>query len=141
MNNISEDKIKENWPNAVEGDLEHPELGFIHYWTGEQRGRIVVRFSYTNQEEGESKKMFFIDLSKEGWILRHISTFQSQDSILKLVKNKSFREQDELEKKISRHHRLVPGIPQVEKSLINLFGCWYIIFQNIHWCRFFFLPD
>jgi hypothetical protein len=43
--------------------------------------------------------MFFIDLSKEGWILRHISTFQSQDSKLKLVKNKSFREQDELEQK------------------------------------------
>ena len=99
MNKISEDKIKENWPNAVEGDLEHPELGFIHYWTGEQRGRIVVRFSYTDQEEGESKKMFFIDLSKEGWILRHISTFQSQDSKLKLVKNQSFREQDEFEQK------------------------------------------
>ena len=99
LNKISEDNIKENWPNAVEGDLEHPELGYIHYWTGEQRGRIVVRFSYTDQEEGESKKMFFIDLSKEGWILRHISTFQSQDSKLKLVKNQSFREQDELEQK------------------------------------------
>ena len=60
MNKISEDKIKENWPNAVEGDLEHPELGYIHYWTGEQRGQIVVRFSYTNQEEGESKKNVFL---------------------------------------------------------------------------------
>ena len=99
MNKISEDNIKENWPNAVEGELEHPELGFIHYWTGEQRGRIVVRFSYTGQEEDESKKMFFIDLSKKGWILRHISTFQSQDSKLKLVKNQSFREQDKLEQK------------------------------------------
>ena len=99
MNKIVEEEIKENWSSAVEGDLEHPELGFIHYWTGEQRGRIVVRFSYEGQDKGESEKMFFIDLSKEGWVLRHISTFQSQDSKLKLVKNKSFREQDELEQK------------------------------------------
>ena len=99
MNKIVEEEIKENWSSAVEGDLEHPELGFIHYWTGEQRGRIVVRFSYEGQDNGESEKMFFIDLSKEGWVLRHISTFQSQDSKLKLVKNQSFREQDELEQK------------------------------------------
>lgn len=36
MNKIDEEEIKINWPSAVEGDLEHPELGFIHYWTGEQ---------------------------------------------------------------------------------------------------------
>ena len=99
MNKIVEEEIKENWSSAVEGDLEHPELGFIHYWTGEQRDRIVVRFIYEGQDKGESEKMFFIDLSKEGWVLRHISTFQSQDSKLKLVKNQSFREQDELEQK------------------------------------------
>jgi hypothetical protein len=29
MNKI-EEEIKENWPSAVEGDLEHPELGLIH---------------------------------------------------------------------------------------------------------------
>lgn len=99
MNKIAEEKIKENWPSAVEGDLEHPELGFVHYWTGEQRGKIVVRFSYEKQTEGESEKMFFIELTKNGWILSHISTFQSNDSKLKLLKIQSFREQDELEKK------------------------------------------
>ena len=80
MNKIVEEEIKENWSSAVEGDLEHPELGFIHYWTGEQRGRIAVRFIYEGQDKGESEKMFFIDLRKEGWVLRHISTFKSQDS-------------------------------------------------------------
>ena len=99
MKKIVEEDIKENWPSVVEGDLEHPELGFIHYWTGEQRGRIVVRFSYEGQDKGELEKMFFIELSKEGWVLRHISTFQSNDSKLKLVKIQSFREQNELEQK------------------------------------------
>ena len=94
-----EEEIKKNWPSAVEGDLEHPELGMIHYWTGEQRDRIVVRFSYERQAEGESEKIFFINLSREGWLIRHISTFQAEDSNLKLIKNQSFREQDELEKK------------------------------------------
>ena len=94
-----EEEIKKNWPSAVEGDLDHPELGMIHYWTGEQRGRIVVRFSYERQAEGESEKMFFINLSREGWFLRHISTFHAEDSNLKLIKNQSFREQDKLEKK------------------------------------------
>ena len=51
MNKI-EEEIKENWPSAVEGDLEHPELGLIRYWTGEQRGRIVLRFSFERQAEG-----------------------------------------------------------------------------------------
>jgi hypothetical protein len=55
MNKIDEEEIKINWPSAVEGDLEHPELGFIHYWTGEQLGRIVLRFSYEGQAEGESE--------------------------------------------------------------------------------------
>ena len=99
LNNILEEEIKKNWPSAVEGDLKHPELGFIHYWTGEQRGRIVVRFSYDGQEKGESEKMFFIGFNTEGWVLNYISTFKSQDSKLKLLKNQSFREKDELEQK------------------------------------------
>tara|TARA_B100001964_G_scaffold5105_1_gene5520 strand:+ start:152 stop:502 length:351 start_codon:yes stop_codon:yes gene_type:complete len=98
MNKI-EEEIKENWPSAVEGDLEHPELGLIHYWTGEQRGRIVLRFSFERQAEGESAKMFFINLKQDSWVLSHISTFKSSDSKLKLVKNQSFKEQDELEDK------------------------------------------
>ncbi|MBS1256734.1 MAG: hypothetical protein MAG581_02560 [Deltaproteobacteria bacterium] len=99
MNKISEEKIKENWPSVVEGDFEHPELGFVHYWTGEQRGKIVVRFSHEAQTEGESEKMFFVELTKDGWILSHISTFQLQDEKLKLIKIQSFKEQEELEKK------------------------------------------
>ena len=94
-----DEEIKENWPSAVEGDLEHPELGLIHYWTGEQRGKIVLRFSFEGQAEVESKKMFFINLKQDSWELSHISTFQTFDSKLKLVKNQSFKEQDELEKK------------------------------------------
>ena len=98
MNEI-EEKIKENWPSAVEGDLEHPELGLIHYWTGEQRGRIVLRFSFEGQAEGESAKMFFINLKQKTWVLSHISSFQSEETKLKLVKIQSFKDQDELEKK------------------------------------------
>jgi hypothetical protein len=98
MNKI-EEQIKANWPSAVEGDVEHPELGLIHYWTGEQRGRIVLRFSFEGQAEGESEKMFFINLNQDSWELNHISTFQTTDSKLKLIKNQSFKEQDELEQK------------------------------------------
>ena len=98
MNKI-EEEIKQNWPSAIEGDLEHPELGLIHYWTGEQRGRIVLRFSFERQAEGESAIMFFIHLKQDSWVLSHISTFQSSDSKLQLVKNQSFKEQDGLENK------------------------------------------
>ena len=98
MNKIDEE-IKVNWPSAVEGDLEHPELGVIHYWTGEQRGRIVLRFIFEGQNEVETKKMFFINLKQDSWELSHISTFQTFDSKLKLIKNQSFKERDELEKK------------------------------------------
>ena len=98
MNNIDEE-IKVNWPSAVEGDLEHPELGLIHYWTGEQNRRIVLRFIYEGQAEIESKKMFFISLKQDSWELSYISTFQTFDSKLKLLKSQSFKEQDELEKK------------------------------------------
>ena len=94
-----EEEIKKEWSSAVEGDLEHPGLGLIHYWTGEQRGKIVMRFSFEGQAEVESKKMFFIKLKQESWELSHISTFQTSDTKLNLVKNQSFKEQDELEKK------------------------------------------
>ena len=98
MNKI-EEEIKKNWPSAVEGDLEHPEFGLIHYWTGEQRGKIIMRFSFEGQAEVESKKMFFINVKQDSWELSHISTFQTSDTKLKLVKNQSFKEQDELENK------------------------------------------
>ena len=98
MNKI-EEEIKKNWPSAVAGDLEHPGLGLIHYWTGEQRGKIVLRFSFKGQAELDSKKMFFINLKHDSWELIHISTFLTSDTKLKLIKNQSFKEQDELEKK------------------------------------------
>ena len=53
MGNISEEEIKKNWPSAVEGSFEHSVLGEVKYWTGEQHGKIVVRFSYVSQTEGE----------------------------------------------------------------------------------------
>ena len=99
MEKISEEEIKKNWPSAVEGSIEHPELGMVHYWTGEQHGKIVVRFSYDSQAEGESEKMFFIDLTNNSWEMSHISTFESHNSKLKLLKIQSFKDQDELGKK------------------------------------------
>jgi len=99
MEKITEEEIKKNWPSAVKGSIEHPELGMVHYWTGEQHGKIVVRFSYDSQTEGESEKMFFIDLTKKSWELSHISTFESHNSKLKLLKIQSFKVQDELVKK------------------------------------------
>ena len=99
MEKISEEEIKKNWPSAVEGIIEHPEWGVIHYWTGEQHGKIVVRFSYDSQAEGESEKIFFIDLTNNSWELSHISTFESHNSKLKLLKIQSFKDHDELEKK------------------------------------------
>ena len=99
MDKIGEEEIKKNWPSAVGGTIEHPALGVVHYWTGEQHGKIVVRFSYDSQAEGESEKMFFIDFNKNIWELSHISTFESHNSKLKLLKIQSFKDQDELEKK------------------------------------------
>ena len=99
MEKISEEKINKNWPSAVEGSIEHPELGVVHYWTGEQHGKIVVRFSYDSQTEGESEKMFFINFTKKRWELSHISTFELHNSKLKLLKMQSFKDHDELEKK------------------------------------------
>ena len=99
MEKISEEEINKNWPSAVEGNIEHPELGVVYYWTGEQHGKIVVRFSYDSQAEGESEKMFFIDLTKNSWELSYISTFELHNSKLKLLKIQSFKDQDELEKK------------------------------------------
>jgi len=99
MEKISEEEIKKNWPSAVEGRLEHPELGEVLYWTGEQHGKIVVRFSFDSQTEGDSKKIFFINLVANSWELIHISAFESYNSKLKLLKIQSFKKQDELEKK------------------------------------------
>ena len=99
MEKISEEEIKKNWPSAVEGIIEHPELGVVHFWTGEQYGKIVVRFNYDSQAEGESEKMFFIDLTRNSWELSNISTFELHNSKLKLLKIQSFKDQDELEKK------------------------------------------
>ena len=99
MERISEELIKKNWPSAVEGSIEHSELGEVKYWTGEQHGKIVVRFSYDSQTEGESEKIFFIDLVGNSWELNQISGFESHNSKLKLLKIQSFKDQDELEKK------------------------------------------
>ncbi|SVC66444.1 uncharacterized protein METZ01_LOCUS319298, partial [marine metagenome] len=49
----------------------------VHYWAGEQRGRIVVRFSYPQQPDEDQDKVFFIDAGTESWVLRHVSTFQN----------------------------------------------------------------
>ena len=91
-----EEELKKHWPSAVEGDFEHPEKGTIHYWAGEQRGKIVVRFTYPQQPVEDQNKVFFIDAGTEGWVLRHVSEFQNLDAELKLVKNQSFRILDEL---------------------------------------------
>ena len=99
MEKISEDEIKKNWPSAVEGSIEHPEIGLVQYWTGEQHGKIVVRFNYNSQAEGDSEKMFFIVMTKNSWELSHISSFKLHNSKLQLLKIQSFKDQDELEKK------------------------------------------
>ena len=99
MEKISEEEIIKNWPSAVEGSMNHPELGLVQYWTGEQNGKIVVRFSYDSQAEGDSKKIFFIDVIKNSWELSQVSQFESHKSKLKLLKIQSFKEKDELEKK------------------------------------------
>ena len=96
---IEEDVIRLNWPSAVEGSINHPDLGIIKYWTGEQKNRIVVRFSYEGQSIGESEKIFFIDLNHGDWDLSQISSFQPSDSKLKLTKMQSFKEYENLEKK------------------------------------------
>ena len=99
MEKISEEEIIKNWPSAVEGSMNHPELGLVQYWTGEQHGKIVVRFSYDSQAEGDSKKIFFIDVIKNSWELSQVSQFESHNSKIKLLKIQSFKEKDELEKK------------------------------------------
>ncbi len=96
---IEENEIKDNWPSAVEGNIEHPDLGIINYWTGEEKDRIVVRFKYEGQIKEESEKIFFINLNQGDWVLSQISTFKSSNSKLKLTKVHSFQEYEELEKK------------------------------------------
>ena len=99
MEKVSEEEITKNWPSALEGRFKHPECGEVQYWTGEQHGKIVVRFSYDSQTEGESENMFFINLVGNSWELSQISAFESHNSKLKLLKIQSFKKQDELEKK------------------------------------------
>ena len=99
MEKISEEEIIKNWPSAVEGSMNHPDLGLVQYWTGEQHGKIVVRFNYNSQAEGDSEKMFFIVLTKNSWELSHISSFKLHNSKLQLLKIQSFKDLDELEKK------------------------------------------
>ena len=99
MERISEEEIKKNWPSAVEGSFKHPEIGEVLFWTGEQHGKIAVRFCYDFQTAGDSGKVFFIDLTKNSWSLSHICSFESHDSKLKLLKIQSFKDQDELERK------------------------------------------
>ncbi|HCP33780.1 MAG: hypothetical protein QF560_04245 [SAR324 cluster bacterium] len=94
-----EEELKKHWPSAVEGDFEHSEKGVVHYWAGEQRGRIVVRFSYPQQPDEDQDKVFFIDAGTESWVLRHVSTFQNLNAELKLIKNQSFRILDDLEQR------------------------------------------
>ena len=96
---IDENEIKDSWPSAVEGSIDHPDIGIINYWTGEQKDRIVVRFSYEGQIKGESEKIFFININQGDWVLSQISTFKSSDSMLKLTKIQSFKEYEDLEKK------------------------------------------
>ena len=96
---IEENKIKESWPSAVEGSIEHPDFGIIKYWTGEQNNRIVVRFSYEGQIKSESEIIFFINVNLGDWVLSQISTFKSSDSKLKLTKIQSFKEYEDLENK------------------------------------------
>jgi len=98
---IEEDEIKDSWPSAVEGTIEHPNLGIINYWTGEQKDKIVVRFSYFGQIKEESEKIFFINLNQGDWVISQISTFKFSDSKLKLTRIKSFKEFEKLEKKYS----------------------------------------
>ena len=95
-----EGALQQNWPNAVQGEIPHPEWGPVCYWTGEQHGHIAVRFRYTNQPDVETDKVFFVDSTPEGWVLRHVSSFTTTESGgLKLVKNQSFKVLDELEEK------------------------------------------
>ena len=75
MERISEEEIKKNWPSAVEGSIEHPELGVVYYWTGEQHGKIVVRFSYDSQAESDSEKIFFIVLNDIGKLTADFQRF------------------------------------------------------------------
>ena len=98
---IEAGKIKENWPSAVEGSIEHPDLGIIKYWTGEQKDKIVVRFIYEGQIKEEAEKIFFINLNQSGWSLSHISKFISSNTKLKLAKIQSFKEYEKLETKYS----------------------------------------
>ena len=94
-----EEELKKHWPSAVEGEFEHPDKGRVRYWTGEKKGRIAVRFSFEKQPAEESDKVFFLETDVQGWTLSHISTFRTLESKLKLIRNQSFKIQDDLQKR------------------------------------------
>ena len=95
-----EEALQQNWPSAEQGEIAHPEWGVVRYWTGKQNGNIAVHLRYSGQPESEADKVFFVDSTPEGWVLRHVSSFTTTDSgKLKLVKNPSFKVLDELEEK------------------------------------------
>ena len=94
-----EEELKKHWPSAVEGEFEHPDKGRVRYWTGEKKGRIAVRFSFEKQPAEESDKVFFLETDAQGWTLRHVSTFRTLDSELKLIRNQSFKVQDDLQQR------------------------------------------
>ena len=92
-----EEELKKHWPSAVEGEFEHPDEGRVRYWTGEKKGRIAVHFSFEKQPAEESDKVFFLETDAQGWTLRHVSTFRTLDYELKLIRNQSFKIQDDLQ--------------------------------------------
>ena len=110
---VSEETIQQNWPSALQGNLEHPEWENLMYWAGEQRGRVVARFRYQTQLEEESCIVFFIDVSKEGWVLRQLSQFMMTEKGLKLVKKQSFRTLDEMEQK---YHKAIDLLIKARKE-------------------------
>ena len=72
--------------SAVEGNLNHPDLGLIHYWTGEHGGKIVIRFKFESQDEGESEKIIFINL--EPLLLKLLIKKKKEQIFLLLLKQK-----------------------------------------------------
>ena len=94
-----EEELKKFWPSAVEGEFEHPDEGRVRYLTGEKKGRIAVRFSFEKQPAEESDKVFFLEIDAQGWTLRHVSSFRTLESELKLIRNQSFKIQDNLQQR------------------------------------------
>ena len=94
-----EEELKKHWPSAIEGEFEHPDEGLVRYLTGEKKGKIAVRFTFEKQPAEESDKVFFLETDVQGWTLRHVSTFRTLDTELKLIRNQSFKIQDDLQQR------------------------------------------